>query len=341
MTLNQVRRQIIGGKSIRVLQSQTNEDITQKILLRVISLESGVLGNSVSLSDELEALIRRKARKSVKPSFRDDKSLDDVELAHFMRLIVGYLDVWVKDFGRRFYSLEHMLCVNSALRYHWSGRTIELESAIRSMKHGAPKTRMNRVGNLIDKGWFRKVPDRIDRRKVLVVPTSEFEKLVQSNSTRTLTNALNAIPDSIGLNSKVSSIVGAIQRAKPETTRRRYLVPYLEYVVWALESWDSLMYGNESLKGAFLEICTHTVVSELIDKPLTSEKLRELSPLISARVLKARIDQCSESKLIFKSKHPEDNRVVVFAPTRVLKKHLKTHYTQLFWQFIYLVEKLP
>ena len=341
VTLNQVRRQIIGGKSIRVLQSQTDEDVTQKILLRVISLESGVLGNSVSLSGELEALIRRKARKNVKPGIRDDSSLDDVELAKFMRLQAGYLDVWAKDFGRRFCSLEHMLCVNSALRYHWSGRTIELETAIRSMKHGAPKTRMSRVGSLIDKGWLRKIPDRIDKRKVVVLPTSEFEELIQSYSTRTLTNALHGVPDSVGLNSKVSSIVGKIQKGKPETIRRRYLVPYLEYVVWALESWDTLMYGHESLKSAFIVICTHTVVSELIDKPLTAEKLRELSPLISARVLKARIDQCIESKLIVKSKHPEDNRMVVFAPTRLLKKHLKTHYSQLFWQFIHLVENLP
>lgn len=341
VTLRQIRNQIVAGQSIRVLQYHSKEDVTQDILLKVISLESRDCGDTVFFNKELEAFVRRMVHKRKKPKKLDEQVLqEEAVVAWFMRMQVRYVNTWAKDFGRRYMSLEYMLLISNTFIYHWLGQTLGVATATQSMRHGARRTRTQRLLNLIDEGWLSKVQDRIDRRKVAIVPTPKFEEQVQAHVTQMLTNALIAIPDSLGLQGQVSSILATMRESPREEVQRRYLVAYLEFVVWSCESWDRFLYGYEFFDIDVAELCTHAVVSHLIDKPLTVDKLRELMPFISSRILKSRIEQCVESKLLIKSKHPEDKRVSVFSPTSVLNTHLTAHFSRLLSRFIAIVEEL-
>lgn len=342
VTLNQIRNQIVDGDSVQVLKSHTNEDVTLDILLKVICLESDDEGTAPDLNDELEALIRRERRKRAKNRISDNPMLrEDRVLAGFMRLQIAYTKVWVRDFGRRYLSVEYILLVTNTFMYHWSRKPFGVGTATQTMRHGSRKTRKKRLLFLFENGWLRRVRDRIDRRRVAIAPTPEFEELVRNHFIRTLTSALMALPDFLGLEHKASTIIAKLQDGNREAVNLRYLVPYLEYLMWALESWDTILYGYEFFEIEILEVCSHVVISHLIDKPLTGEKLRELSPHLSSRVLQTRINQCIKSKLIVKSKHPEDKRVGVLSPTPLLTSHFTAHYSLLFSRFVRVVERLP
>lgn len=342
VTLEEVRNQIVKGNSVRILQSRTNEDVTQQILLKVISMDSDNLGDSKSVNDELEALIRKKARKRSKNNLQLYNTIgDDAVLVPWMKLQIAYSNVWARDFGRRYHSLEYLLLICTTFIHHWSQRTLEMETAIQSMKHGTLKTRMNRLENLISEGWLQKVPHSDDRRRFMVVPTPELEELEQNHVIKSLTTTLRSLPELVGMDAEVSTIIEHLESDDIESIQRTYLLPHCEYQLWVLDSWATCVYGYEFFEAELAVVCTHVVISRLIDKPITLEKLNDLAWPISYSVLRTRIEQCIDSKLIVKSKHPMDKRVTVYAPSPMLEVQIKSHYMQRLAQFIALIKQFP
>lgn len=342
VSLEDIRKKIIDGNSVRILRSRTNEDITRQILLKVVSLESEEVRNSASVNDELEELIRKRARKRGKTNLQIYNTVgDESVLVPWMKLQIAYSNVWAEDFGRRYHSLEYVLLISTSVLHHWSNRPLELEAALRSMKHGTPKTRMNRLENLVTEGWLCKVPHVDDRRRFLVVPTPKLEELARNHISKAFKISLRALPELLGMDADVSPIIARLESDDDETIQRKYLIPHCEYQLWVLDSWATCVYGYEFFEAALAVVCTHVVISQLIDKPITLEKLNELAWPISYRVLRARLEQCISSKLIVKSKHPMDKRVTVYAPTPMLEIQIKSHYVQRLAQFVALVKQLP
>ncbi len=342
VSLTDIRDQIVRGKSVRVLNSRTNEDVTQSILLKIISYDlDDESGGNYLLNRELEDLIRDSARSSEFNEVSTLESAFDIDiLLAWMNYIEEYGDVWSGDFGRRYYARGYTYLIGNILVYHWKRQPIEIETAIALLEQGSRKTRLARLKNLIGEGWITKTQHADDRRRTVIQPTEEMQSLGRLHIARTLVQAITTLKTVVHFNTNVQSIIDVVERKNDGSIDQTHLLPWAECLMSYADSWAK-HFGGEFPKLEYVSLFTQVVLSSWKNEFLMFDKLSTHIKVGSPRTHKSQINRGIKLNLIRRSKLRTDRRISVYSPRPKLEHLVRSYHTQTLGRFISLVEKLP
>ena len=340
VSLIDIQDQIVRGKSVRVLNSRTNEDITQSILLKIISYNSDESGGAYLLNRELEELIRDRARSSELNDVSTLESKFDIDtLSVWANYIEEYGDLWSGDFGRRYYAREYTYLIGKILVYHWKQQPIEIETAIALLGQGSRKTRLTRLKNLISEGWIARTQHAYDRRRTVIQPTEEMQSLGRLHLARALVQAIESLKTVVHFNTNVSSIIDVIKRKNNGSIDQTHLLPWAECLMSYADSWAK-HFGGEFPKLEYVNLFTHVVLSSWKNEHLMFDKLSTHIKAGSPRTHKSQIDRGIELNLIKRSKLKIDRRISIYSPRPKLEHLVRSYYTQTLERFMSLIKKL-
>ena len=337
VTLNEIRHQVVKGEHVQVLEGTSQEEVTNEILLEVLVLDSKRFRGAAHIQGALEQMIidldvrRSTNRRKIKPLDYDDQTL-----ATWTRWTTTYLDIQGQSFGRRFCSQQFFRVIATSASLYWRDIPIECGELMDVMTQGSRNTRFNRISHLVAKGWFERVRQGEDRRRVVLQPTVVFQELLESHFSHTLAFSLAVVDQLVGLDIDVTNFVDRLMNRNDPKSRNLHLAAWAEYLITSAEKWADRLFGYEYLETEYLLICTHVVLSRLLNKPLTFSKLVSLSNFASARIMKDRINRCKADKLIETVKSDFDRRVVVYSPTPKLEVLVKEYVTTLLNDFRHL-----
>ena len=338
VTLGELRDRIVNGEHIQVFEGDSSKDITNGVLLRILSMESARPAGAVDTSRALEELIREQARSSTGSESKETPlDYDDETLDTWMRETMRYHELLSENFGRRFCTNQFARVIGVSASLYWRDLPIESGVLIDRMTRGSRNTRLDRISRLVEIGWFEKVKQTGDHRKILLQPTVNYRSLIDHHYSQTLAFAIALVDELTSLSTDVQELVSLLVNGSNSAERRKYLVRWADFVVDGCEKWADGLFGYKYVDLEYVLILTHTVISRLRNKPLTFEKLMSLSRFASPRVMKDRLKRCEDENFVKTVKSEADRRVLVYVPSPNVEVLVKKYYAALLNDFRALV----
>ena len=340
VSLIDVRDQICHGKSVKVLDGCTNLDITESVLLKIISIELKSGKPHFLLKPELERLIRNGIRIT---GFCDEASsrpiFDRDILAAWIFSMLKYADTWRQDFGSPFCAWEYPSLLGKTLIQHWNNIPIEIETAISWMHQGSRKTRLKYLNNVVVQGWLKRSQSHDDRRRALLFPTEELYSRARSHLGRTLVAGIDTVSSFSVVDPNASRICDVLTIRNDGRLDHTHLLPWTEHLVDQAENWRR-HFSGEFLHVDFWGIYNFVVLWKWNNEVITFDELDKYLSASPARTLNSRIENAISRGFIKKSKLVSDRRVSTYEPTSKLENILEIHYSNTLSNFLKLVGEL-
>ena len=341
VNIDEVKRQILAGEDIRVSDSRTNADITQTILIRILSHELEHADDSHVLNRELQNFIRSNSH----PRNRDDLSLgasplDRERLSVWMTETLSLTDFIPSLFGRRLYSWDFVTLMGTVIIYHWRNQPLENETAFASLPGRSRKTRLERVKALIADGWIARVQHGSDRRRTSIVATEKLTTTVRAFAGMSLVACLSSLNNKIEFNTNVAALINTLREKNDGRLDQSHLLPWSECLMYMSTTWRQI-FGSEFPRIEYGILFTRAVLSAWRREPLLFDDFCSQLRVGSIRTHKTRINRAIDSNLIKRSKQTTDMRVSVYLPTAELERKVELCFQRTLDRFISCVEQLP
>ena len=339
VSLVDIREHIGEGESVRVING-LNEEVTQSVLLEIVSIDLHLDSTKHRLNRELEEFIRESVRFSDYDNVPSFESKFDVDTLHIWRKsLLNFNERWYRAFRRTYYTWDYPCLMGSIMLNHWMGQPIEIETALSYMERGSRSTKSERLKNLISEGWVTKVQQKRDRRRMLIVPTTELESIAQSLMEQSFVDIIELLSEVMDLESHVLDILEKVRIGNNRQTNNTMWLGFVESVLFIGKNWSQCVTG-EFLRVEYWSLFLGLVQTNRNNEIATIQKISQYLRTSSARTRNSLLQRSIDLKLIKTSKLKSDRRVTIYMPTSKLEHIVQIHCIGTLEQFLSFIESI-